>query len=263
MKKIKLGVIVFLCLFLTGCGNTNLDLTKVSENLGNLTTNNFDLLSAVENIEINHNYFGELVNVYDFDLEEMGIDKEIIENMAFRLDSNNNPVYIIIKPTNGNKNNLKKQIDEYLNKFTNLNKFEAEYEGYLIYLFSDKNEEIFEVIKNSKQKVFGFLMNVESSDLEALTGVNPEYLDEFLVKNSVMTQASSYYILKPKLGKEDIVEEAMDDYMDKLEEQWETYLPDQYKLVENRLEEEYGDYLIYVISNDNELVYKTIKKSKK
>ena len=104
---------------------------------------------------------------------------------------------------------------------------------------------------------------MESTDLEALTGVNPDDLDEFLVKNSVMTQSSSYYILKPKAGKEDKVEEAMEDYMDRLEDQWETYLPDQYELVENRLEEEYGKYLIYIISSDNELVFKTIKKSKK
>ena len=50
--------------------------------------------------------------------------------------------------------------------------------------------------------------------------------------------------------------------MDNLEEQWSTYLPDQYELVENRLEEEYGEYLIYIISNDNELVLKTIKNCK-
>ena len=37
--------------------------------------------------------------------------------------------------------------------------------------------------------------------------------------------------------------------MTNLEEQWSTYLPDQYELVKNRLEEKYGDYLIYIISN--------------
>ena len=260
MKKISLIVVMFFSLILTGCGNVNLDLVKVSENLDNLTTDNFDLFTAVENIEMNSSYFGELISVYDYDLEDMGINNEIVENMAFRLDSESNPAYIIIKPVDEKKEELKKQVDKYLASFNNLNKLESEHEGYLIYLFSDKNEEILKTIKNSKKKVFGMLINVENSDLEALTGVDPDDLDEFLVKNSVMTQSSSYYILKPKEGKEDKVEDAMEDYMDNLEEQWETYLPDQYELVKNRLEEEYGDYLIYIISNDNQLVYKTIKK---
>jgi len=263
MKKIKLVLSVFLCLILTGCGNAELDLDKVSQNLNDLTSGSFDMLTAVENIEMNNTYFGELLNVYDFDLEDMGINKDNIENMAFRVDNDNNPAYIIIKPVEGKKESVKKEINKYLEDFTNLNKLESEYEGHLIYLFSDNNDELLKTIKKSKSKVFGMLMNVESTDLEALTNVNPDDLEEFLVKNSVMTQASSYYILKPKVGREDKVEEAMDDYMDRLEEQWKTYLPDQYELVENRLEEEYGDYLIYIISNNNELVFKTIKKSKK
>lgn len=262
-KKFNLIVASVLCLFLTGCGNVDLDLDKVSENLSNLTNNSFDLLTAVENIEMDNAYFSDLVNVYDFDLQELGINKEIIENMAFRVDSNNNPAYIIVKPVEGKKEELKAEINSYLNKFTNLNKLESEYEGYLIYLFSDKNSELLEVIKNSKSRIFGFLMNVESTDLEALTGVNPEDLDEFLVKNSVMTQSSSYYILKPSEGKKDKVQETMNNYMNNLEKQWETYLPDQYELVENRLEEEYGGYLIYIISSDNESVLKSIKNSKK
>lgn len=263
MKKMKLLVVMFFCLVLTGCGSPVLDLSKVSENLNKLTTNSFDLLTAVENIEMDSSFFGELINVYDYDLEDMGINKELVENMAFRVDTNNQPAYIIMKPVEGKKKELKKQISAYLDKFSKLDKLESEYEGYLIYLFSAKNKEVLKTIKKSKEKVFGMLMNVENSDLEALTGVNPDDLDEFLVKNSVMTQASSYYILKPKAGKEDKVEDAMDNYMDNLEEQWKTYLPDQYELVENRLEEEYGDYLIYIISNNNELVYKTIKQSKK
>ena len=51
--------------------------------------------------------------------------------------------------------------------------------------------------------------------------------------------------------------------MEKLEQQWQTYLPDQYELVKNRLEKEYGEYLIYIISTDNDLVFKEIKQHKK
>lgn len=260
MKKISLIIMSFMCLFLTGCGSKNLDLNMVSEKLDTLTTNEFDLLTAVENIEMNENYFGEeLINIYDFDLEELGINSELIENMSFKVDSNNVPAYIIVKPVDGKTEELKTQIDTYLNQFEELNKLETEYAKHLIYIFSDKNEEILKEIKNSKARIFGMLMDVTKDDVEVLTGINPEDLDEFLIKNSVMTQASGYYIVKPKEGKKDTVKEAMDNYMTTIEENWKTYLPDQYELVKNRLEEEYGEYLIYVISNDNELVYNTIK----
>lgn len=261
-KKINLIVVMLGCLFLTGCGNVNLDLNEVSNKIDNLTTNSFDLLTAVENIESNTEYFTDLVNVYDFDLEEMGINKDNIQDMAFRVDSSSKPAYIIIKPKEGNKEAVKKEINAYLTKFTDLNKLESEYEGHLIYLFSEKNTELLETIKNSRSRVFGMLFNVEIADLEALTGIAPDDLDEFLVKTSVMTQANSYYILKPKKGEFEEVKDALDEYMTRLEQQWETYLPDQYDLVKNRLEEEYGGYLIYVISTNNELVLETIKECK-
>ena len=261
MKKFSLLIMSLMCLVLTGCGSKSLDLNKVSENLDSLTSGEFDLLTAVENIEMNPEYFNEeLTVVYDFDLEELEIDSELVEDMAFRVDSNNNPAYIIVKPVDGKKDELKSQINSYLNQFEDLNKLETEYAGHLIYSFSDKNDEILKTIKNSKARIFGMLMEVTKDDVEVLTGVNPEDLEEFLIKNSVMTQASSYYILKPKSGKKEAVKEVMNNYMTTVEENWKTYLPDQYELVKNRLEEEYGEYLIYIIASDNELVYNTIKE---
>ena len=50
--------------------------------------------------------------------------------------------------------------------------------------------------------------------------------------------------------------------MKKLETQWETYLPDQYELVKNRKEVKIGDYLVYIVSNNNDLVFDTISKNK-
>ena len=262
MKKVfAIITVLFVCLILTGCGNVSLNLEEVSENLDNLTGENFDLLTAIENIESKYYSTEELYNVYDYDLESLGIDKDNIENLAFRVDVNNNPVYIMVKPLDGKKQAVKKEFDAYLEAFDN--KLEAEHEGHLIYIFSDESDKILEEIKGSKRPIFGMLINVEDTEIEALTGVKLDDVEEFLVKNSVMTQASSYYIVKPKSGKTDDVKKSLDEYMTRLEQQWEMYLPDQYELVKNRLEEEYGDYLIYIISTDNELVLKTIKNSKK
>ena len=263
MKKIfNLFVVACISLSLVGCGNKTLNLEKVSENLTNLTSGNFDILTAVENIELKYFSEQELENVYDYDLEKLGIDNNNIEQMAFRIDSNKNPVYIIVKPQEGKMDIVKKEFNDYFKTLSLNDKVEEEYQGCLIYVFSNNGEEVLKTIKDSKSPIFGMLMDVGSADLEALTGINPNDLEEFLVKNSVITQANSYFILKPKKDKYDVVKKALDDYMTNVEKQWATYLPDQYELVKNRLEEEYGDYLIYIISIDNELVLKTIKDSK-
>ena len=65
-------------------------------------------------------------------------------------------------------------------------------------------------------------------------------------------------IVKPNEGKEDVVKEAINTYMTNLESQMEFYLVDQYELVKNRLEKEYGGYLIYIVSTDNDKVYNSI-----
>ena len=263
MKKIfNLFVVACISLSLAGCGDKTLNLEKVSENLTNLTSDNFDILTAVENIELKYFSEQELENVYDYDLEKLGIDNTNIEQMAFRIDSNKKPVYIIVKPQEGKMDIVKKEFNDYFKILSLNDKLEEEYQGCLIYVFKDNGEEVLKTIKDSKSPIFGMLMDVGDADLEALTGINPNDLEEFLVKNSVMTQANSYFILKPKKDKYDEVKKALDDYMTNVENQWATYLPDQYELVKNRLEEEYGDYLVYIISIDNELVFKTIKDSK-
>ena len=95
-------------------------------------------------------------------------------------------------------------------------------------------------------------------------GVKESWVEESLVMNSaIIVNSNLYFIIKPKKENSEDVQKAVDKYMVDLEEQWKTYLPDQYELVKNRLEEKYGDYLIYIISTDNDLVFDTIKASKK
>ena len=46
------------------------------------------------------------------------------------------------------------------------------------------------------------------------------------------------------------------------ENQWEHYIPEQYELVKNRKVEKIGDYLVYIVSTDNNLVFNTIQNNK-
>ena len=92
-------------------------------------------------------------------------------------------------------------------------------------------------------------------------GINKDLVSEHLVGlPSFIISASQYVIIKPVSGKTKEVKDLMTKYMESVQEQWDTYLPAQAELVRNRLETQHGDYLIYIISQDNEQVINTIKK---
>lgn len=263
MKKVfNICIALFICFCMTGCGK-KLKLDELSTTLEDLTEDKFAILNVVENVEYADNLLGSLSDVSEYDLDKLKINSDNINRMVFRVDENELPVYIVIEYVEGKKEEVQNDINNYIKDLKLENKFETEYEGNLIYIFSDKKDEILKRIKESKAKVFGMIMNVDSEYLENMTGISSDLLDEFLVKNSVITQADGIFILKPKKGKKEEVKELMSEYLDMIEKQWSTYLPDQYELVKNRLETEYGDYLIYIISRNNDLVLKTIKEYKK
>jgi len=74
----------------------------------------------------------------------------------------------------------------------------------------------------------------------------------------MIINSNTYIVVKPAEGKKESVKKTIDNYMTNLENQWATYLPEQYELIKNRMEKEYGDYLIYIATTDNEKVYNAI-----
>lgn len=106
----------------------------------------------------------------------------------------------------------------------------------------------------------------EMVDLEHLTvkyGFDSSNIDASLISMSTVTDSASMYaIFLPKKGEKEAAKEAIEQFLTKYDRSWMMgYAPDQEILVENRLEEEYGNYLIYIISNDNEKVLETIKNN--
>ena len=119
-------------------------------------------------------------------------------------------------------------------------------------------------LKKDDENIFGLLMEITDSTLLDLYGIDPSLMEEYYGQTSaLMVHSSMFLIIKPLDGKEDEVKEQVAEYMLKLEEQWKIYLPSQYSLVINRLETKLGDYLIYIVSVDNDLVLNTIKEAKK
>lgn len=269
MKKVL--TILLSCatlLTFTGCGKENiqLDLTKVKEDLSTVTTGGF-YLQGVSVFTSNTDYFEETLEyIYDFDYaEKLGLTKENIqEESSFYYNENTKELLAIIKPVEGKKEDVKNEMNTFLGKITEKEHKTEEYEGYLFYVISKDNNKLMTDIKKVRQPIFGAMMEIAEENVKDIIGIDPSALDEFLIETPMMiVQSSTYIIVKPASGKEQEVKDAINDYMKKLEEQWKTYLPDQYELVKNRKEEKLGDYLIYIISKDNQKVFETIKASQK
>lgn len=273
MKKIVLCLtLIIATMVLTACGkeNVSLNLKDLSSKLDNLKGEEFDRFTAA-NI-INEKIEG-LKEIYDYEYdfkENFGLNSEDIEFYTIAMNEENMDMYLFIQPLKDKKNDVKLALDNYFSELENSdnqeiankakNKSYTQIGSYLVYIMTDNSSDILNSIKDSKENIFGALMEVNDETLESQFNINKSDVKEYLIKVPMMiTSSNSYIIIKPVDGKKDEVKEKIDEYMTKLEKQWETYLPEQYELVKNRLEKEYGDYLIYIVSSNNDLVFETIK----
>ncbi|MFV0274692.1 MAG: DUF4358 domain-containing protein [Bacilli bacterium] len=111
------------------------------------------------------------------------------------------------------------------------------------------------------EELFGALVKPSKDNLKTYYNIDTTLFEEYSINLPMMnTQANMYMIVKPKKGKEDEVEKMLDDYIYSVEDTFKTYLVDQAKLADNALEEDEGDYMIYIISLNNQDVYNIIKK---
>lgn len=290
MKKYKwIILITTIVLCLTGCGvYEKIDLKKATKNIDSLKSTNFDIVTAGNELFLQTELFGNLINLYDYDLEKVGISKSNIAqsegnylmNIALPItdDKDNVNSYMIIKPAEEKKEALKQEIETYYQRFQEeyekkenaipenieklKNKTITEYQGYIIAIVSNDNNKSLSILKEKGYPlIFNMMMALEEEQLE-MVGLSKDQIEEFVIKTPLaIVSANTYMIIKPANGKAKEVKEAISKYMKQLENQWSAYLPDQYDLVKNRMETEIGNYLIYIISTDNEAVLQEIKKS--
>lgn len=262
MKKVLLCLFAFCSIFMiTGCTSekVSLNLKELASKIDTLQGNTFDRLTASE--LLNGKIEG-LVDVYEYEFKQkFNLTVENISEYSVSVNEETNNMYFILKPNEGKKDAVKTEVDAYLTSKNVKEKtsFE-EVDGYLIYIVVDNSKDLLNEVKNAKAPIFGALMQVEDDLLTTQFGIEKDMVEEYLIKMPMMiTNSHTYIIVKPAEGKKDVVKEKLDTYMTNLEEQWKTYLPDQYELVKNRLVKEYGDYLIYIVSSDNEAVFNEIK----
>jgi len=262
MKKVILGLLsVLAVLSFTGCGakeNVKLDLTKISSELDVLTTDEISIPSIyVEELGV----FGTLESIYDHDFEEkFGLNKDLISEYNVVYNEENKEILAVFRPAKGKKEEVKTQVNTFM---TSINAKLEEVNGVLIYVASSDNDKVINEVKNTKTQVFGMMMEVTKDQVKDVLNIEQTDVEEFLMKMpAMMVQSNTYIVVKPVKGKEETVKNAIEDYMKKLEDQWSTYLPEQYELVKNRKVEKIGNYLVYIVSNNNDLVFNTINNNK-
>ncbi len=96
---------------------------------------------------------------------------------------------------------------------------------------------------------------------------NPEYFDEYLLRREKSdvnaVSLNSYMIIKPSEDKKDLLEEQIDLYYKNLLEEYsqkEDASEEVKAHLQNVMKQEYEGYLIYILSNDNDAVWKKIKE---
>lgn len=104
------------------------------------------------------------------------------------------------------------------------------------------------------------LKNMEKVDDESLTDVyslDLEKMDEHIIKQN--NDGDLYAIIKTT--KKADVKNDMSKYFEKIEKFNTNYSPERLEILNNRVEKEIGDYLIYIVAEDAEDIYSEIVKN--
>ena len=92
-------------------------------------------------------------------------------------------------------------------------------------------------------------LEATDDDLANLYNINAADLDGYVVKVPMMNvSATEFFIAKVKDGKMDTVKAALESRQANLDQQWSSYLPDQYELVQNYKLTTNGSYIFFGIS---------------
>ena len=94
-------------------------------------------------------------------------------------------------------------------------------------------------------------MDVTVETLETVLQITADEVDEVIGKMPMINvQASMYIVIKAKDGAVESVKTKVENYGTAYEEQWATYLPEQYELVKQRKIGVKGNYVYLIISEN-------------
>ncbi len=115
-------------------------------------------------------------------------------------------------------------------------------------------------VDNTKSIIESNLKNMQEVDEETLKdvyGLNLDLMEVHIIKQN--TDGDLYAIIKTK--EKTKVKNDMKKYFEKIEKFNANYSPERLEILDNRVEKEIGDYLIYIVAKDANDIYNNIVKS--
>lgn len=115
-------------------------------------------------------------------------------------------------------------------------------------------------VDNTKSIIESNLKNMQEVDEESLKdvyGLNLDLMEVHIIKQN--TDGDLYAIIKTK--EKTKVKNDMKKYFEKIEKFNTNYSPERLEILDNRVEKEIGDYLIYIVAKDANGIYNNIVKS--
>ena len=104
-------------------------------------------------------------------------------------------------------------------------------------------------------------MDITIDVLSSVYGINTQNVENVIGKMPMMNvQASMYLLIQAKDGTVETVKDELDKYAQQYEEQWSTYLPEQYELVKNRKMGTAGNVAYMIVSENAETLEQEITK---
>lgn len=129
----------------------------------------------------------------------------------------------------------------------------------LVFLFlvgcgkTDKQLDMVEA-KVAVEKRLSGMVTISDSTLTDAYGLDLNNMENWTFKQN--EEGDLYAIIKT--SKKTVVKNAMKEYFAKVRDFNESYSPKRLEILENRLEKELGDYLIYIVAEDSNSIYNDI-----
>ena len=103
------------------------------------------------------------------------------------------------------------------------------------------------------------MQTINKDELEVIYGLDLSKIDEYIIKSSSSANGDFYAILKVKDENKKQVQDSMNNMFKVLENQSNLYSPEAVSKLKNKLSTSVGNYLIYIVSIDNNAYYDIVK----
>ncbi len=101
---------------------------------------------------------------------------------------------------------------------------------------------------------------MSDKELEGIYNQDITLMEEYIIKASENQNGNFYALIKVKSENKEKVKNNMDEMFSILENQSSLYSPEAVNLIKNKLATSVGDYLIYIVSENNQEMYNVVKE---